>query len=84
MSLLSRCLCTRPPQGLLLQGFGDPSCSPAAVLGSGRLMETFIPSSSSPSPGCPSRNASCPPHGCSSSICRYLVSATQHRAAPDT
>lgn len=45
MSLLgqSLCFCSQPPQGLLLQGFGEPSCSPAAVLGSDRLMETFIP-----------------------------------------
>lgn len=35
-----------------------PGCSSAAVLGSGRLMETFIPRGSSPSPGCLSRNAS--------------------------
>lgn len=39
----SLCFCSQSPQGLLLQGFGEPSCSPAAVLGSGRLMETFIP-----------------------------------------
>lgn len=67
MSLLGQHLCSRPPQDLLLQGFAEPSCSPAAVLGSGRLMETFIPSGSSPSPGCLSRNASCSPHACSSS-----------------
>lgn len=67
MSLLGQRLCSRPPQDLLLQGFARPSCSPAAVLGSGRLMETFIPSGSSPSPGCLSRNASCSPHACSSS-----------------
>ena len=82
MSLLSRCLCSQPPQDLLLQGFGEPSCSPAAVLGSGRLMETFIPSVSSPSLGCLSRNASCSPHACSSSNYRYSVSASQHGTAP--
>lgn len=62
----------------------EPSCSPAAVLGSGRLMETFIPSSSSPSPGCLSRNASCSPHARSSSTYRYLGSASQHGTAPGT
>ena len=82
MFLLGRYLCSRPPQALLLQGFGEPSCSPAAVLGSGRLMETFIPISSSPSPGCLPRNASCSPHACSSSLCRYLVLASQHGTAP--
>lgn len=35
--------------------------SQAAVLGSGRLMETFIPISSSPSLGCLSRDAACSP-----------------------
>lgn len=84
MSLLGRCLCSRPRQDLLLQGFGEPNCSPAAVLGSGRLMETFTPSGSSPSWSCLSTNASCSPHACSSSTYRRLVSASQRGTARGT